>query len=191
MSFTEYVRSDTHTLMSTALLLTLFEQEYESVYRFIYFRVSHKETAEDLVSVIFEKAVKHIDRFSKQEGATPRSWLFTIARNTLIDHYRSQKYIEPLDDHTDLTDESHDALLSDIDTQIVMEKVFEVIPQLSPRGQELILLRFQADFSNKEISQITGLHEKVVASGISKAIRRLQQLIIESKQQPSIEESLL
>ena len=69
----------------------LFSKVYELYYRrilaYIRKRVSGTATAEDIASTVFEKAFRNIDDF-KWQGISLSSWLFRIARNLVIDHYR-------------------------------------------------------------------------------------------------------
>jgi RNA polymerase sigma-70 factor (ECF subfamily) len=65
-----------------------YEQYLPKVYRYISYRISDTPTAEDLTSIVFEKALTKFDSFCP-EKAQFSTWIFTIARNTLIDHFRT------------------------------------------------------------------------------------------------------
>ena len=67
----------------------LYDGCVDRVYRYIFFRVSDSETAEDLTSEVFLKAWQGMHRYRPE--APFIAWLFTIARNTVIDHYRTEK----------------------------------------------------------------------------------------------------
>ncbi len=74
----------------------LYELCVDRIYRYIYFRVSDDDAAEDLTSKVFLKAWEHLPRF--QSGGSPFiAWLYTIAHNTVIDYYRVNKPSEQLD----------------------------------------------------------------------------------------------
>ena len=79
----------------------LYELYLKKIYGFVYFRTHHKETAEDLVSLIFMKALENINSYNFNKG-TFSSWLYRIARNTVIDHYRTMKSASNIDDIWDL-----------------------------------------------------------------------------------------
>lgn len=162
--------------MSQQELIALFDAYYEPVYRFVYFRVGHQQTAEDLVSHIFEKVIKHFHRFKKQQGATEKSWIFTIARNTLIDHYRKQGNDKAIDDSIeDLVIVDTAPLADDLfDRKDTLEQVTAAIQLLPPRQQECVLLRLDADLTNIEISELIGIDQKAVASTIAKAMNTLR-----------------
>src|SRR4051812_8446702 len=81
---------------SDQALTSLYNHYFERVYRFVYYRVSHKETAEDLTEDVFVKIfgkLKTLEQVAAFEG-----WLFQIARNRVIDYYRSKKQVVPLEE---------------------------------------------------------------------------------------------
>ena len=67
----------------------LYDLYIKKIYNFIYYKTHHQETAEDLVSIVFTKALKKINTFDN--SGTFSAWLYRIARNTVIDHYRTKK----------------------------------------------------------------------------------------------------
>ena len=75
----------------------LYDVYIGKIYRFIFYKTSHKETAEDLTSKTFMKALKSVDRFDTEKG-TFQAWLFRIARNTVIDFYRTKKDLKNIED---------------------------------------------------------------------------------------------
>ena len=68
----------------------LYEQYMPKVYRYISFRIRDENMAQDLTSIVFEKALTKFNAFNPQKGSFS-TWIFTIARNTVIDHYRVYK----------------------------------------------------------------------------------------------------
>jgi RNA polymerase sigma factor (sigma-70 family) len=161
--------------MSQQELIALFDAYYEPVYRFVYFRVGHQQTAEDLVSHVFEKVIKHFYRFKKQQGATEKSWIFTIARNTVIDHYRTQKQTEDISDY-DVADTTEMPDIA-LDTAMNLEMVQSHLKALTDRQREVLLLRYQSDFSNVEIAALLDIDQKTVSSILSQAIKRLKNSV--------------
>lgn len=74
----------------------LYNLYFKKIYRFIFFRVSHKEVAEDLAEEVFLKAFTKIS--STKEGSSFEGWLYQIARNLVIDYYRQKKSTVALED---------------------------------------------------------------------------------------------
>lgn len=93
----------------------LYEKSLDRVYRYIYFRVTDDDMAEDLTSKVFLKAWENLPRF--KAGSSPFiAWLYTIAHNAVIDFYRTKRQTAPLDEITSLPssdplpDEQYDSL---------------------------------------------------------------------------------
>ncbi|MFI5825006.1 sigma-70 family RNA polymerase sigma factor [Streptomyces rishiriensis] len=69
----------------------LYDEYCDTVYRYIYYRVGGKATAEDLTSETFLRALRRIDTFTWQ-GRDFGAWLVTIARNLVADHFKSSRF---------------------------------------------------------------------------------------------------
>jgi len=69
----------------------LYDRYVDTVYRYVYYRVPDRATAEDMTSETFTHALRRIDSFS-WKGRDFAAWLITIARNLLADHYKSSRY---------------------------------------------------------------------------------------------------
>ena len=85
----------------------LYAEYLPKVYRFVRYRIEDEATAEDLTSVVFEKALVKFHAYESQR-ASFSTWVFTIARNTVIDHFRvgHPDRVMPLND--DLPEASRD-----------------------------------------------------------------------------------
>ncbi|MBI2411439.1 MAG: RNA polymerase sigma factor [Candidatus Kerfeldbacteria bacterium] len=152
---------------------TIVHDYFQPVYRFIYFRVGNTVETEDIVGDIFEKVVRHIHDFHEQDGATLRSWIFTIARHALIDYYRKKRHTNiPID-----AIEIPVAAMSDAvaNLSLNLAHALAAIDQLPSRQKEIVLLRHQAGLSNKEIAGIMQIGERTVAASLSRALKILRQ----------------
>ena len=69
----------------------LYDHYSDTVYRYIYYRVGCKATAEDLTSETFLRALRRIGTFTWQ-GRDFGAWLVTIARNLVADHFKSSRF---------------------------------------------------------------------------------------------------
>src|SRR3989344_2331792 len=74
----------------------LYELCFDKIYRFVYFRVGHKEIAEDLTEEVFIKAFENLHTLN--QSSSFEAWLYQIARNKVIDYYRSKQMLTNLDD---------------------------------------------------------------------------------------------
>lgn len=159
----------------------VYELYFTPVYRYIYFRVRSQHEAEDLTQAVFLKSFQSISKF-KSQSVAPLAYFFTIARNTIIDHWRKKKEI-PMGDREDVVknsavheEENPSDILFKRETR---EKVHEAIKYLTPEQQEIILLKFISDLSNKEISALLGKTEVAIRQLQCRALRALKNYLTE------------
>lgn len=134
----------------------LYDKYVKSIYKFIYFKTHHKETAEDLTSKTFMKAFENIKTY-QAEKASFSVWLYKVARNTVIDHYRTKKFDVNLDDIWNLSDKKN--IVIDTDARMKMEQVREYMQELSAVQREIIMMRVWQGMNYKEIAEVTGKSE--------------------------------
>ena len=139
----------------------LYDAYMERIYRFVYFRVEDQQTAEDITSQVFLKAWNNLDRFSFSR--TPYlAWLYTIAHNAVIDHYRTRKVTTALDD-VQLSQQDHsEAVENDIDLSAEMKQVKEALALLTDDQQKVLTLKFIEGLSNHEIARHLGKREGAI-----------------------------
>ena len=154
----------------------LFRSYYRRVYNYLSYRVATKEDAEDLISVVFEKAYVHRDQYDSAKGAFS-TWLFRIARNTLANYYRSRQRRSTWEADSEVTDDFV-AAEPQLETQIIRQetiiKLLNGVKQLNERDQEIISLKFAGALKNKEIAEIMNMKEKTVSVVLLRAMRRLR-----------------
>jgi RNA polymerase sigma-70 factor, ECF subfamily len=150
----------------------LYNLYFDKIYRFIYFRVNHKETAEDLAEDVFVKAWKRISDVSEDSFG---GWLYSICKNTIIDYYRQKKIIVDLDEIAG-TFESEQDVLAEVNLVLDQKNLALILKELSPEQQTLIRLKFIEDLSNTEISGIMGKSEGSIRVIQHRAILKLQDL---------------
>ena len=129
----------------------LYQEFFPKISRFVVYRVSDVENAEDLVSDIFVKAWE-----SLQNGVVIGSfqnWIFTVARNRVIDFYRTSKTTADL---FELENQLHytDRIIETIDLDLALQDFLRILPRLSPDQQQVIRLKFFEDLDNDEIAAI-------------------------------------
>lgn len=150
----------------------LYDRYIKKIYDFIYYKTHHKHTAQDLTSQVFIKALDKIDTFNSSEGLFS-SWLFRIARNTVIDYYRTKKVGYDIEDAWDLSDGTD--IQKDVDMQINFEKINKYLKGLEKDQREIIVMRVWQELSYKEIAEITGRTEAGCKMAFSRAIKKLRQ----------------
>jgi len=150
----------------------LYDKYIKKIYDFTYYRILHKETTEDLVSKTFFKALSNINKYQAGKGSFP-SWLYRIARNTIIDHYRTKKEVTDIDDVWDLS--SNEDIPRDADNKQKLEKVEQYLKKLKPEQREIIIMRVWDGLSYREIADITDKSEASCKMMFFRTINALRQ----------------
>lgn len=159
----------------------LYDRYFDTVFRFVYFRVGNRQLAEDLTADTFLRALKRIGSFTWQ-GRDLGAWLITIARNLIADHFKSGRYRlevttgEVLDaDRPDHGPEgSPEASVIDHITNVALLKA---VKQLNPEQQECIVLRFLHGFSVAETGLAMNKNEGAIKALQYRAVRALARLL--------------
>ena len=153
----------------------LYDGYQPKIYRFILVKVGHREEAEDLTHQVFLKAWQNIGAY--QERGIPFSgWLYQIARNQVIDHYRTKKVHASLDL---LEDEipSEERLEHALESTFSLEQVRKVMKQLTPDQEDVLLMRFVDDLSIKDVAKTIKKSEGAVKLLQYRAIEKLKDLL--------------
>ncbi len=153
----------------------LYDSYQPQIYRFIYLKVSHREEAEDLTHQVFLNAWQKINNYAFR-GFPFSSWLYQIARNQVIDHYRVKKIVINIEED-DVADTETETIAELIDKNLGIEKIRTIISQLNPSHQDVIILRFIEDFSPKETAKILGRSETAVKLLQHRAIKNLKKIL--------------
>lgn len=138
----------------------LYDAYVERVSRYVYFRVSEDCDVEDLVSQVFLKAWENVERYKL--GSSPfAAWLYTIARNLVIDHYRTKKDTLPLEDVLSLPT---DIELPDeqAQTRFDLEALRDALQCLVPDQQQALILKYIAGLPNDSIARVMNKQEGTV-----------------------------
>ena len=150
----------------------LYEIYIDKIYRFIYFKTHHKETAEDLVSQTFFKALQGIKDFDSGTGKFS-SWLYRIAKNCVIDYYRTRKSEVDIYDIWDLAGKQD--IKRDSEIKDKLEQVKKYLKNMSGEQRDIILMRTWGDMPYKEIAEAIGKNEDNCKMIFSRAINKLRK----------------
>lgn len=152
---------------------TAYDEHVWQVYGFFAYRVRNRAEAEDLTQQAFERALRAWGRYDPKK-ASVLTWLLSIARNLLIDHYRAGRgdRERPLADDEDWLGAADPSELVGLSPEL--EAALE---QLGDREREIVALRFGGDLSGKQIAEMTGLSLANVQQILSRSLRRLKQAL--------------
>lgn len=147
------------------------------LYRFFLTRIAQQTLAEDLTQDVFIKIISKIDTYNEEKGNFP-GWVWQIARNTLIDHYRDKKEVTFADAGEGV--EHIASAIEDVDQRMRVQNVMAVVRQLSEEEQELFALRYVSDVSYKDMSGMLGRSESALRVAVHRLTNKVKDIIIES-----------
>lgn len=145
------------------------------LYRFFLTRVANQTVAEDLTQDVFFKIISKIDTYDEEKGNFP-GWIWQIARNTLIDHYRDKKDIPFADAGEGIEDVA--SAVDDVDQRMRVQEIMTAVRQLSEEEQELFSLRYVSDVSYKDMSSMLGRSESALRVAIHRLNAKVKDIIV-------------
>jgi RNA polymerase sigma-70 factor, ECF subfamily len=147
----------------------LYQLYVERVYRYVYSHLGDVPAAEDVTAQTFLAAFEAFPRF-RQDGCFA-AWLFGIARNKTIDHFRSTKKTMPLQDWEFLAS-GDDPALAVVQSEQA-QQLAKMLKQLPEDERELLRLRFLAQLSFAEMANLLRRKEDTVKKTVYRLLARL------------------
>ncbi len=154
----------------------LYDHYMPKIYRFILLKVSDRDDAEDLTHEVFLKAWQNIGSYVPM-GLPFSSWVYRIARNHVIDFYRTRKptiNIDELEEQLVRVPEVQAELLN---IKLDVEQIQNVLPQLRQSHQDVLIMRFVEGLSHQEIAAALGKKEGAVRILQHRALQSLKTLL--------------
>jgi RNA polymerase sigma-70 factor, ECF subfamily len=152
----------------------LYDIFADHVYKYVYYRVK-SDDAQDIVEIVFLKIWENINKYNPKKGIFA-SWVFRIAHNLIIDHYRSfkDKEYEELKIDIPTYDREHNPIKS---TEKALNNVYlkRAISKLKVAYRDIIVYKFINEFSNFEIAELMGKSEGSLRILQHRALKALQK----------------
>jgi RNA polymerase sigma-70 factor, ECF subfamily len=157
----------------------LYDHYSPAVYRFVYYRVSTRTLAEDLTSETFFRALRSMASFQWQ-GKDFGAWLTTIARNLIVDHFKSgrtrlETSTDDFSDRRETSESPEEEVLAALTNEVLRES----LAKLPKEQHECIVLRFLNGYSIAETAQSLGRSEGAIKQLQLRAVRNLAKLLPE------------
>lgn len=134
----------------------LYDILINSIYRYIYYRANQREV-EDLTELVFLKVWENIRKY-KKGNTTFKAWVFRIAHNLLVDHYRTHRSISSLDYNIrDMRKESDPVHVAEL--QLNNEILVSALAKLKKNYREVLVLKFINELENDEIARVLNKRE--------------------------------
>lgn len=137
---------------------------------YIMARVQHRADAEDLCAEVFEKVFRKIDDYD-QSKASLSTWIFTVTRNTLIDHFRKTKPSEELDEN--MADDA--AVETSMLEQETLSELAAALKQLPQELRDIVVLLYYDRKPMTEIAELMHLSYGAVKLRHQKALTMLKR----------------
>jgi RNA polymerase sigma-70 factor (ECF subfamily) len=154
----------------------LYLIHFDRIYSYLHVSVGNRHDAEDLTTQTFLKMLEKIGSF-KWQSAPFSAWLFRIAHNLAMDHFRSRRRWQPEEEVPELPgEEEPSAELSAMQT-IGRESMLKLIERLSPEQQQVLTLKFVFNLPNAEVAAILDKTEGAIKSLQHRALVSLQKQI--------------
>ena len=154
----------------------LYKTHYKPLFRYLYFRVRNHDDAEDLAQTVFVKAFNSLKE-GMWNGAGGIRYLFTIARNTLIDHYRRAKHVAIASD--ELIESCADLMATDepVIEREHRELIAAGLKVLRDAEAEAVNLRYIADMDYDAIAAIMGKRPDAVRQLVHRGLKTLRKFL--------------
>ena len=152
----------------------IYDELVKPIYRYIYYKVDDS-IAEDLTEETFFKAWQNLGKYKK--GKNPfSSWIFRIAHNLVVDHYRKNHTTDEIDEsYVDPKDTGNPAQQTNIElTNIRLRKIIKKLPD---NYQQVIVLKYINELENAEIADTIGKSEAAVRIIQFRALEKLRSLM--------------
>lgn len=158
-----------------------YDEYFDDIYRFIYFKVSDKEEAEDLTSQVFLKTWEYIQNQTIKDYKTLKSLLYRVARNLVIDHYRKKSSnVEKvaIDSETvniDIADTNQD-LHKNLEIASDYAHIEAKLLELKDEYREIIVLRYVNELSVAEIALALEKSKGNIRVTLYRALKALREI---------------
>lgn len=150
----------------------IYDEYAKRIFRYIYLRIRHKETAQDLAGDILLKILEKLDTFDIDRNFD--AWVFAICRHTMIDFFRTKKEKANIDMTTVADEHSLDA---EVTRMQLYQELFTLLEDLRPVERDVIELTYFAGLNSREISEVIGKSSSNVRIIRHRALQKLKTFL--------------
>ncbi len=147
------------------------------IFRYLFFHVGEHSAAKDMTEDVFLKAWEHLPGFGKSgRGLNFRAWLYRIAHNAVIDHYRGNKNEIPIDAIPGQSDGSP-PVVQLIEQAEKAQALMKALDGLEKITRQVVVLRFYSGLNPAEIADVMGLSEGNVRIIQYRGLKKLREIM--------------
>ncbi len=127
----------------------IYLQYHDKVRAYVRSKIQDPHDVEDLVSAVFMKIVQKLDSYDPMKASVP-TWVYTITRNTVTDHFRTRRTLVALEET--MVDEQPEELTDD-----ALDSLADALLALKERERDLIVLHYYTGHTLKEVAEMMGM----------------------------------
>jgi RNA polymerase sigma-70 factor, ECF subfamily len=157
----------------------LYLIHFDRIYSYLHVSVGNRHDAEDLTTQTFLKMLEKIGTF-KWQSAPFSAWLFRIAHNLAMDHFRARRRWQPEEEVPEPPGEEEPSAELTAMKVIGRESMLKLIEHLSPEQQQVLTLKFVFNLPNAEVAAILDKSEGAIKSLQHRALVSLEKQIAQS-----------
>src|SRR5436190_5383399 len=157
----------------------LYLLHFDRIYSYLHMSVGNRHDAEDLTTQVFVKMLESIGKF-RWRSAPFSAWLFRIAHNLAMDHFRANKRWQPEEEVPEPDPGEGSAAEQEALESIGRQSMLELIQKLSHEQQQVLTLKFVFNFSNAEAATILDKTEGAIKSLQHRALASLRRQLDKS-----------
>jgi len=157
-----------------AALEELYLTYFDRIYGYLHVTVGNRHDAEDLTTQTFLKMLESIGRF-RWQSAPFSAWLFRIAHNLSMDHFRARRRWQPEEEVPEPHDSEEPSAELEAMQSIGRQSMLELIDTLSHEQQQVLTLKFVFNFANADVAKILDKTEGAIKSLQHRALASLQK----------------
>ena len=161
----------------------LYLLHFDRIYSYLHMSVGNRHDAEDLTTQTFLKMLEAIGRF-RWRSAPFSAWLFRIAHNLAMDHFRATRRTQPEEEVPEPPGSEEASAEEQAMHSIGRQSMLELIEKLSPEQQQVLTLKFVFNFPNAEVATILGKTEGAIKSLQHRALVSLQKQLARTGNSP-------
>lgn len=156
----------------------LYERYFPRVYNYISFRVPDRAAAEDLTAAVLARAFDRLHTY--RPGKAPfGAWLFRIAHNAVIDHYRTHARHPTVSLEEVVALPTIPSAEAEVERREETNTLLAALAKLPAREQDIVALKFGAGLTNRHIGEVMGLRPGHVGVILYRAVRQLRDHLAE------------
>ena len=152
----------------------LYLLHFDRIYSYLHVSVGNRHDAEDLTTQTFLKMLESIGRF-RWQSAPFSAWLFRIAHNLAMDHFRARKRVQPEEEVPEPIGSEEPSAELEAMQSLGRQSMLELIDKLSPEQQQVLTLKFVFNFANADVAKILDKTEGAIKSLQHRALASLQK----------------